>query len=417
MKRINHKSKGYLPIILLAMFCLAGCGQTEKLGLEASDTIAPGVPTNISVENRGGSAIISYTSPKDDDLLYVEATYMINGIERTAKASPYVNKLKVEGFGKAGSYQVSLKCVDKSNNESETVQVTVNPTTPPVETIYKTLKVTDAFGGIKLTWENEEEANIIVEVFQKDGDDWVSVENFYSSASTGRGTLRGYAPEPVTFKFRIRDRWDNYSEFLETTNLPMEEVELDKNKFREVTPLPGDTQVNPSYPIKKIWDGINGTKDGSFFHGKAQGIKLAITFDMGQTAKISRYKMWQRTDANKFIYDHNNLKHYVIYGCNEITAEMRNSGVMGEDGQIYPTFEGWTKIIDAECYKPSGDSGKVTNEDITYIKAGDEHEIDLDAPAFRYVRIHMLENWSGGIIPQIGEITFWGKIIDDNENN
>lgn len=54
---------------------------------------------------------------------------MINDIERTAKASPYVNKLVVEGFGNE-VYHITLKSVDKSKNESEPVKVAVNPTTP-----------------------------------------------------------------------------------------------------------------------------------------------------------------------------------------------------------------------------------------------------------------------------------------------
>lgn len=414
MKRINHqlKATGCLTIILLSMLCLSGCGQDEKIGLEPADHIAPGIPTNVRVENISGGAILSYTAPKDDDLLCVMATYMINGIERTTKASPYINKLVVEGFGDEGTYQVTLKSVDKSKNESESIQVAVNPTTPPVKLIFKSLKITDSFGGIKLSWENPTESNIIVEIFQKEDNDWVSIENFYSSAKEGKGTIRGYEPDSVTFRSRIRDRWDNYSEFLVTDNLPLKETQLDKSKFREVTPLPGDTKVNPTYPINKIWDGINGTADKSFFHGAGQGIGLAITFDMGQTAKISRFKMWQRTESDAFIYSHNNLKRYVIYGCNEITAEMRETGLEGDDGKIYPTFEGWTKIMDVECYKPSGDSGKVTNEDKEYIKNGDEHEVPLEAPASRYVRIHMLENWSGGVIPQIGEMTFWGQVIE-----
>jgi len=39
-------------------------------------------------------AIIRYTPPKDDDLLCVVASYMINGVERTTKASPYVDSFR-----------------------------------------------------------------------------------------------------------------------------------------------------------------------------------------------------------------------------------------------------------------------------------------------------------------------------------
>ena len=57
------------------------------------------------------------------------------------------------------------------------------------------------------------------------------------------------------------------------------------------------------------------------------------------------------------------------------------------------------------------DNPTKTNEDLEYIENGDEHEIPLDAPNFRYIRIYMLENWSGGTYAQIGEKTFWGQPI------
>ena len=87
---------------LIGILFLIGCGQDDRIGLDATDSIAPGLPSNIKVENINGGAIISYTPPKDDDLLCVVASYMINGKERTTKASPYVNKLTIEGFGKVG---------------------------------------------------------------------------------------------------------------------------------------------------------------------------------------------------------------------------------------------------------------------------------------------------------------------------
>ncbi|MDR3061964.1 MAG: DUF4959 domain-containing protein [Dysgonamonadaceae bacterium] len=421
MRKINHKSivEASLVFALFGMLCLTGCGQEEKLGLDPTDSAAPAPPTGISVENIGGGAIISFSAPKDDDLLCVVASYMINGQERTTKSSPYVNKLKVEGFGSEGEFQVALKSVDKSKNESEPVSVTVSPLTPPVKLVFQSLKVVDSFGGVKLSWENTMESNIIVEAFRKDVDEWVSVENFYSNAQVGLATIRGYDPEPVTFRFRIRDRWDNYSDFLETNNLPLEETQLEKSRFRMVTALPGDSPSHGTLVISNIWDNKVHVSN-SCYHGNGGAsspeMDRTITFDMGQTARISRFKMWQRTESDAFIYSHNNLKHYVIYGCNELTPDMYDTNISGKldpDKNIwYPTFNGWTKVLDVWCRKPSGDSGVVTNEDKEYILGGDEHEVPIEIPPFRYVRILFLENWSGGTIAQIGEMTFWGQIIN-----
>lgn len=408
MKNYNIRNKSVM-VALSSLLLLSGCGQEEKIGLDPIDNIAPAAPTDIQVENTNGGAFISYKAPMDDDLLCVVATYVVNGVERTTKASPYVNKLKVEGFGTTGEYQVFLKSVDKSRNESENVPVTIQPLTPPVDLIFETLQVFDSFGGVKLAWKNETEDNIIVEAFLKEGDDWKSIENFYSSAKEGKATIRGYDPEPVTFRFRIRDRWDNYSEFKETNNLPLMEVELDKSLFREVVALPGDAAAMSNYPIRYIWD---GNTVNNCFHSSGYGIDRAITFDLGVKAKLSRFKMWERTESHAWLYNHNNLKTYTIYGCDELTEEMYDGGVEDEDGEVYPTFEGWTKIMDVETYKPSGDSGTVTNEDKEYILNGDEQEVPIEAPAFRYIRILMTESWSFGLYAQIGEMSFWGQIVE-----
>lgn len=193
MRNMNNISElvKYAFVTLLGTLCLAGCGQDEKIGLNATDSVAPGLPTNIEVENINGGAIIRYTPPKDDDLLCVVASYMINGVERTTKASPYVDSLIVEGFGKVGDYNIFLKSVDKSQNESEPKTVSISPLTPPVEYIYESLKITDSFGGVSLTWKNPTRQNIILEVTKKENGEWVSLENFYSSIVEGQAKIRG----------------------------------------------------------------------------------------------------------------------------------------------------------------------------------------------------------------------------------
>ena len=68
----------------LALLCAAfagGCGEEGKLGLDKVDDVAPAPPTVVGVENINGGAIITFTAPKEDDLLCVVATYTINGVE------------------------------------------------------------------------------------------------------------------------------------------------------------------------------------------------------------------------------------------------------------------------------------------------------------------------------------------------
>ena len=122
-----------------------------------------------------------------------------------------------------------------------------------------------------------------MKLLKKEDDEWISVENFYSSAKEGKATIRGLAAEPISMKFRVRDRWDNYSDFLETENLPLIEEELDKSLFREIAPLPGDVPALVGNEIRKIWDGntVNScfvsTVEGSF-----NALDKTITFDLGK---------------------------------------------------------------------------------------------------------------------------------------
>lgn len=422
MKRINSIStiKSNLSIVLLSILCLTGCSQTEKLGLNAMDSVSPAAPTNITVRNINGGAIIKYIPPKEDDLLCVKASYSINGVEHFSSSSPYVDSLKVEGFGQEEDFQIQLRSIDKSKNESEPVIVTIHPLTPPIQQIRESLNVTDVFGGIKFTWENPSTSNVIIQVFKKEEGEWIAVDNVYTNSPSGFYSIRGLKPEPVSFRFRIRDRWDNYSEFKETENLPLEEIQLDKKLFKELNQkLPGDLTILGSFRVSNIWDGSYTTFLHSIMDNVLEfGVGKTITFDMGVKAQLSRFRLYQRydNDGKGFLYNHNNMKDYVIYGCNEITDEMYKGGQQEtvESGVIiHPTFEGWTKIMNVHTYKPSGDdSGVLTNEDISYAKNGDEHEVPADAPAFRYMRIHFLTNWSNGGYIQMSEMTFWGKIVE-----
>ncbi|QZE15989.1 hypothetical protein K4L44_09320 [Halosquirtibacter laminarini] len=96
-------------------------------------------------------------------------------------------------------------------------------------------------------------------------------------------------------------------------------------------------------------------------------------------------------------YRHNQPKKWEVWGATSPNP----------DG----SFDSWTKLLDCESIKPSGD-GPVTNEDREYINRGEDFEFPLDAPSVRYIRIVMSENWSGGVYAQWGELTFWGQVVE-----
>lgn len=387
-KKVLSLSKLMIGLAFMLCIILYSCSESS-IGQQPLDKNPPPPPTNAVVENLNGGAVIKYDIPVSDDLLYVKATYKIKNTTRESKSSYYANSIEVSGFGDTKEYKVELRSVDRSRNESEPLIVTINPLTPPVDLISDSFSLLTSFGGVQLTWENKNRADIIISFMASDSTGaLVDAEDVYSSVPEGRFTLRGFDTTEREFAVYARDRWDNYSDTVSITTTPYFEEEIDKSTFREAW-LPGDAEPT-GHRVEYIWDNIINIGSG-FWHTNAEDLPISCTFDMGVTAQLSRYKLWQRPG---FFYTHNNPKKWELWGSNNPNP----------DGSM---DESWILLDSYESFKPSGD-GPLTNEDKEYAEKGEEFEVPIDAPAVRYIRLVMFENWSGGNIAQIAEMSFWG---------
>ena len=394
-------------LVFLMSLLLIGCGDEQQRGVPPLHSNPPLPPTLVSVDNLNGAAIIHFEAPVQYDIMAITATYELNGVERVVRASMFSNTLKVEGFGATGDFTVWLRTVDTSRNESEPVAVTVSPLTPPVELIFETLTTVTTFGGIAVFWENIFENNIIVSVQAQDEFGyWNSVQSFFSSEMYGRGTVRGMDPVETNFRIVVRDRWDNFSDVYAVTTTPWAEERLNPVHFRTVTPLPNDAPQLGAWAINRIWNGNTTTQNDNAWHSQEN---LAdqdwfITFDLGQLANLSRFRLWQRPG---FFFTHNNLRRYSLYGATEITLDMRQSGCR----------DGWTHLVDVVSHRPSGpfnlaQLSPLSAEDNEFARAGEEIEFPLGVPSVRYIRIFLQESWGGGRTYQIQEIHFWGEVLE-----
>lgn len=391
--------------LLYTLLCfgwmLAGCDE-DPVGQQPLDGIAPMPPTNVTVENLNGAAMIRYDVPKDEDLMYVKASYVINGKPMEVRSSVYTNELKVVGFGDTLQYDVTLTSVDRSRNESESVQVKVRPLLSPVQLIFNSLKMFDGFGGVGLTWENPTEAEIMVTFMVRDSTnvkEWIEAkEPLPTSVRDGNAALRGYDTIPIPFAVYIRDRWDNYSDTLIETHTPLFEQELNKEKFEEVPADKVNDTPRGGFYLRNLWDGkIDG--NSGFWHTNAVlEMPVTGTIDLGTNAKLSRFKYWQRP---LFFYTHNNPRRFALYGCLDIND-------MDPEGGL----DTWTLLGNFESFQPSGQGpGKVSNEDNEFAAAGEDFEFPIDVAVTRYVRIVVYETWGGSNIAQGSEIKFWGQEV------
>jgi len=388
------------PIILIICICIFSSCEEENHEPYGNYGESPDPIVEASVENLPGAAKITYSLPGDKDILFVKAEYEPSpGKTRSIRSSFYKNEVYLEGFNKAGEYDVKLYTVDRGENASEPVIVTVSPLTPPIVTIYKSLNLIEDFGGANITFSNETSSSVAISVLVDDGTgDYTPTETYYTKEEQGSFSVRGFDPVERVFGVVIRDRWNNYSDTLFKTVTPIFEEQLDKELFSEII-LPTDEVSAWGRPMHRLWDDIVDTGTSIFHTAQGSGIPQWFTFDMGTTAKLSRFKIWQRMNT-ALLYEHGNPKKWEFWG----RADQPNP-----DG----SWDGWIYLGTFDSYKPSGlPMGSYTNEDWEYANRGEEFNFPLDAPPVRYMRFKLLENWSGTDYLNFCELTFWGQVED-----
>jgi hypothetical protein len=382
-------------LVFLAGFVWYACDE-EPIGQQPTDKVPPGAVSGVKVENTAGGAKLTYTLPDDEDLLYVKAVYLRNGEVCESRTSLYKDTLKIEGFGDTQSREVKIMAVDRSQNESAPVSVTVEPLEPDVITIGKSLSLETNFGGIDAIWENNNRAEVSVVVLQENESvmEYIPLETFYSSTVDGKGVVRGMDTIPYRLGAYVQDHWGNRSEVKYVELTPLFETLFDRLKFRDAS-LPDDgPHYGSPWVLSRLWDGIWGGDTGySSMQGK--GIwPQSITIDMGVLGRISRIRVYQRMGT--FTYSGGNLLLFEVWGCETLDP----SG----------NWDSWTKLMDCESIKPSGlPLGENTNEDIAVARDGEDFVNSPLNPKVRYIRIKVLLTWQrAGDNFQCGEIQVYG---------
>lgn len=366
------------------------------------DSTPPGKVSQLTAASLPGGAQIDYALPNDKDLLYVEADYEIrSGVKSQKKASFFNNSMIIEGFGDTTDHVVEIYAVDRSGNRSEAARVSVKPLQPPVRQVYDSLYYDPDFGGINLSYVNENESDIVISIMVKDSvGDWLEYDKAYTNQQKGNYAVRGLPNIPTTFGVYVKDRWGNYSDTLVKTLTPLFEMKLDKTRF-EAVPLQGD--VKNIWKYSDLWDDDVIWNQG-FKSQEGTGFPETISLNLGAKAKLSRFKIWQVIqpghEAN-YSYNSGNIQKLELWGSNDPAT----------DG----TYDSWTLMGSYEVTKPSGlPPGQVTAEDIEASLAGGEFIVPNSAPSVRYLRIKIVKSFTGAENATTGnafmaEVSFWGQ--------
>jgi hypothetical protein len=182
------------------------------------------------------------------------------------------------------------------------------------------------------------------------------------------------------------------------------EKSLDKTKFLEVA-LPGDNNsTNGNRPLPLIWDNNKST----FWHTEYDKspfdfFPMYFTIDLGVTAKVSRFKIWNR--INQY-YIGMALKTFEVWGAKAYKPDMLESYWTGNDWK-----NDWEKLGDFELKRPSGETDDIktpTGIDLEVSESGHEYVFPNDAQNMRYLRFVVKTVWGTTKGMVMAEIEIFG---------
>ena len=334
MKRL---SISLLLLLAMGMLVLTSCHEDNESSL-------PGV-SNVTYEPTMGGAIIHFTAPNSNDLLYVKASYINSMGERVHRAtSIFDNQIEIEGLAdETKSYEVNVTAVDKWGGESPVTTIFVQPNRSYINIINDNLEIEPICGGMSFTWvnplgaDNSEGAPVVknpkpvyIVVDYTDASNVTRTRYIGSSQMYGQAKVRGLFKGMYNVTYHVEDISGNKTAQSNTRNIEVPEEALFPKYYEEDS---GEAGVERTYIwelVKKkttlqeaweyrnasIFDGIIDSKDivtrnycGTDCDYSGSQVPPAVTYgsaipwdtedvdiviDMHQVVSISRIVAWQR---------------------------------------------------------------------------------------------------------------------------
>ncbi|MCG8320234.1 MAG: DUF5126 domain-containing protein [Cytophagales bacterium] len=452
MKRIFNYVQIF-SITLISALVVGSCVE-PYLGLEQiqTDTTPPGKITVKEVVPKPGALEIHFEPAKGDaDIAQIKAYYLNKAGETVDfMVSRYSSSILVEGLTGTKQVDIEVVAIDNSGNISEVTLVKGTPLLSPVEYARQSLRVSTAFGGVKVDWENKNGDLLVFHVLTEDTlqikGDTTFIEDpskrIYTRDTTSRGTvayIRHYPDKEQKFGFVISDKWGNRTDTLVSYITPLKEDPIDSKKIEVLNWFnwkytQGQSKdydlegYNPETGIQNdglFYSGFYGPQtlfDGSgaaaFYCTKftknlgrpdAELLHPAyITYDLNIDVRLSRMVVNWR---NNLAYSHNSLKRFRFWGTDDENTDRVNK---------FP--EGW-KLIGEYVAPDAIDNANPTQDELNAWTAGIQFSIEDDnvnpdadpTATFRYLRIEMLDVYGDKEAYNaytVNEIHLYGLMID-----
>ena len=398
--------KQIVPLVFV-LLAVVSCNKKDDYNeVTSTDKTKPGAVTNVNVTNFSGGAYITYTLPNSANILYVQANYKINNTTtRQTKSSYYSDSITVQGFAASQDYQVTLYVVSRAEVQSDPVVVTVHPATPPYLLVRATLAMQNDFGGVNIQAIDSTQSAVGIVTLLPDPltGKYDVQDQHYTNDVAIQYSLRGYDTLPKKFGFYVTDAYGNVSDTLFKTVNPLFEMELPKILFQPyvlATDVPN--YQNGLFNLVNLWD----ENYGEYCYNTQQpilptGAKSFIwpawmTFDMGLTAKLSRYMLWFRVGgSDEFVWNSGAPQTWVMWG----RADVPQDELMPTDTAHLPalgqaTPGGWINL-GVFTAPPRPPDNPLTNADIAEWTNGFNFSFSINLPKVRYIRFECLQTMGG----------------------
>lgn len=404
-----------LLIISISTFVL-GCKEQNPYPFEPSGNVSLSPVSDVKVQNIPGGAIISYKLSKERELLYVEAVYETNDrkIKRVRKQSYFENKIKVDGFLDTSAHIIKLFTVSRGKNptKSEAVEVTIHPLQSPLVTVYRSIEMTEAFGGVFVKFKNPDTARVVIIILSKDSltGEFTPLFRKYTKSKGGSFKITGLKSQKQKFGYYIRDEFDDRSDTTYKDITPLFEEKIDPQYFQEPNPLfPSGNYISEgpgTWTFSDMWDG-KATNASPYYMWISSFTDFPTWFaiDLGQVVKLSRIEYHGRPNYN---------------------FTSRYPKVVEFWGSLNPKidpdhpFESWTLLgtYDTEDNLPEG-LKEPTQEiiDAGYSENGIFFDINdvANEPDIRYIRMKINSTWGGVNRFVVGDLSFYGRVIKTHD--
>ena len=387
-----------IPILLLLISMVVSCESEDK-----KDTTPPGELTITSTEATYGGAIISYTLPNDDDILFVRADYTNGKGEAVFRTvSKHVNQIEVSGFVLEEDVTVSLTVVDENQNKSKAVEHEIRPLQSFIYLVQESIEIVPDLGGVQVSWENIEEKTVFIYLHIADGDE-EETRILSSSNATENIFVRGLEAKELGFSTKVEDFDGNITSLIEEGYYtPLFEEKINKDTWALVSNLSIDGNAYEGATVN-FWDDVVDTfetnSDNSYFiinrndNGGVLRWPLDIVIDLNKKVKINRFKIWQRAfwyngpGDQPYYYQSENLRSFDLF------VSMDKSE--------------WALLGSFQIEEPT--NGDISQALLDEAVAGHNFNLDEISPEFRYLKFSITSNFGSDSFCHGSEISLFGR--------